>query len=274
MRQDWMTGYRREGSQAGFTLIELLVVVAIIGLLVAILIPALSAARELARRSTCASNAHQMGLALTLYGIDRKHYPAHHSGSLATWPGRLLRYAQGQNEIFWCPSSPPEAFWNGKARIITRRFAAGPGDLSTFTYGLNDWGLGDRVRSGHAMVRLGLGAHPGHPKYGELKVDLAKRPSEMIAIGDNDVNENSMRREQVEGIYDTAIDPTENDEYPGARHNKGANIVFCDGHAEWLPQKQLIEPRKRMRQRWNYDFNSHCSLWPDLPPGMRCEPYE
>jgi len=75
---------RRKG--AAFTLVELLVVIAIIGILVALLLPAIQAAREAARRTDCINRLRQMGVAAHNFHNSNRHLPRHGGGKLLPSP--------------------------------------------------------------------------------------------------------------------------------------------------------------------------------------------
>jgi len=85
-------------SSRGFTLVELLVVIAIIGILVALLLPAVQAAREAARRTECLNKLKQIGLATNLYhDAHRELPPGAQSCCLGTWAPYLLAFLEQGN---------------------------------------------------------------------------------------------------------------------------------------------------------------------------------
>jgi len=95
---------RRSCRPRAFTLVELLVVIAIIGILVALLLPAIQAAREAARRSQCANNLKQQGLALHNHHDAKRAFPfgAEVSGvgtvvGYSTWAIEIMPYAEDES---------------------------------------------------------------------------------------------------------------------------------------------------------------------------------
>lgn len=91
----------RNNRQArGFTLVELLVVIAIIGMLVALLLPAVQAAREAARRNSCVNNIKQIGLAVQTHQDVQKQFPTGRDNTVqssVSWAFRLLPYLEKAN---------------------------------------------------------------------------------------------------------------------------------------------------------------------------------
>ncbi|HOC03270.1 MAG TPA: prepilin-type N-terminal cleavage/methylation domain-containing protein [Candidatus Ratteibacteria bacterium] len=98
-------------KKKGFTLIELLVVIAIIAILASMLLPALSRARENARRAVCISHLKQIGLALEMYADDNNEFYPLCGGTIdwgedpPGWMEQLFPYVKAKN-LYRCDSFP------------------------------------------------------------------------------------------------------------------------------------------------------------------------
>lgn len=172
---------RGQRLRLGFTLVELLVVIAIIGVLVALLLPAIQAAREAARRSSCTNNMKQLGLTLQNYHSARKKFPV---GSPAksyneVFAGALtemLPYMEEQNvKNLYDPSRP----WHKQTAEVTATpiavfdcpstFEDNPyvypfldGIISKDTYGTTDYALSKGSSDGICIVPEFFGGGPGN----------------------------------------------------------------------------------------------------------------
>jgi len=127
----------------GFTLVELLVVIAIIGVLVALLLPAIQAAREAARRVQCTSHLKQLGLAVQNFHDSKNRIPSsRRSPDFDTWAAELWPYLK---EIVLLSGT--------QNRIISARPKRPALSRYPYTFALRD---DHRQRSAYRAITLGL----------------------------------------------------------------------------------------------------------------------
>jgi prepilin-type N-terminal cleavage/methylation domain-containing protein len=121
-----------------FTLIELLVVLAILAVLAALLLPALSQAREAGRRTTCLSNLHQLGLAARLSALDQEGFFPPRLLS-PQWPEQLRADYQNLN-LLTCPSDPAPGGFGANADTAPRSYVMNAfSDYFAATLPAPDW---------------------------------------------------------------------------------------------------------------------------------------
>lgn len=224
----------------GFTLIELLVVIAIIGLLTAMLLPALSQARESGRQAACLSNLRQLYLANLTYSTECGYYapaaPDIWGDNLIRWygtrpaagvpfdsrTGPLSPYLGGSKAIRACPSMMK---WNSLTDGDAA-FEAGCGG-----YGYNYLGVGSRSYSiGYTEAACQLGMHPEDINRPSTTIMFCDAAFAQYAGGQTRLIEYSFAEPNK---FLSAAGAMYGQPSPSIhfRHRHRANIVWCDGHA-------------------------------------------
>ncbi len=267
-----------------FTLIELLVVIAIIALLIAILLPALGAARQTAKTVQCSSQLRQQGIGLGTYVTDSDGYfPAGHfqipndsAGRFYyVWPSLVRDGMSGEagTEMFNCPSAledfyweptyNPNIFWvveSDHTQIYRFKYFQDevPVRQATyFTYGYNEFGVQHFFDIEYRTRALGLGAHADHPYLGGLPEAELVQPSGMIAVTD-------VSPDKIGDMSVSPRLPAEGatwDKVPSRRHADGSVVLYTDGHANRQGFDQLTARNDQARRQWNRDFEAHEEWW-------------
>ncbi len=201
----------------GFTLIELLVVIAIIAILAAILFPVFARAREKSRQASCLSNLKQQGTALMMYSSDYDGIgPGYYMLPGYYWYNLIYPYVKNA-QVFVCPSAtnrPPMDYRQGYG--INRY------DTNGIMYGLTS--AGDYVMYPDSALPT--------PATTIFVIDGRGRPRG----GSDPVGATEFGGEW---LYGYIANNNSGSYYLAPRHNEGANVVYCDGHAKWQKESNL-----------------------------------
>ena len=199
---------------AGFTLIELLVVIAIIAILAALLLPALSRAKEKALRIACLNNLRQLQICWHMYAEDNNGSLPENAGLPGSWVWGNAKLDTTTSNIqagVIYPYSTSVAIYHCPA---DRSTVAGSSQLRLRSFAMCVWVCGDDVSAQPSLRKLSDFVRPG--------------PSRTFVLADE--HEGSIDNGSL-FVFPYGKWVWVN--WPGTRHNQGGTLSFGDGHVEW-----------------------------------------